>query len=96
MDRLIFSPSITYLLLLVSLICSYYVIRKATTALCYRVIVLVVGIVTAALLTWAIVNDMIMDYQDANIGLGLIFFFTWGVTAAGFLLSIIMGIVNRR
>ena len=94
MDRLSLLSSLTYLFLLVAFICCYYAVQKVTKALRYRVIVSVIGIISAALLTWALVNDKVMDYQDANIGLGLIFFLIWTITAIAFLFSTIMIIIN--
>ncbi|MGE7603510.1 potassium transporter Kef [Peribacillus sp. NPDC097675] len=96
MDNLTLESFFTYLLLLISLICSYYVIRKVTTALRYRMIVLVIGIVSLTLLTWGLVDNKIMDYQDANIGLGLIFYLTWTVIVVAFLVSIIISFYISR
>lgn len=90
MDSLIWKSFFTYLLLLISFIFSYYVIQKQTTALRYRVIVLVIGIACGTLLTWALVDNKITDYPDANIGLGLIFLLTHAVTLVAFLFSFIM------
>ena len=84
MDRIIWLSALTYFLLIASLIFSYYVSKGR-----YRTIVIVIGIGSLAILTWALINNMIMDYQDANIGLGLVFMLIWIITIIAFLFSVI-------
>ncbi|MER2106733.1 MAG: potassium transporter Kef [Solibacillus sp.] len=96
MDRLTLLSSVTYVLLLLLLLCCYYAVRKITTALRYRIFVLVIGFASIALLTWTLVDNKIMDYQDANIGLGLVFFLIWAITIVVFSLSIILLFISAK
>ena len=91
MDRIIWLSALTYFLLIASLIFSYYVSKGR-----YRTIVIVIGIGSLAILTWALINNKIMDYQDANIGLGLIFMLIWIITSVAFLFSVITYSQTKR
>ena len=91
MDRIIWLSALTYCLLIASLIFSYYVSKGR-----YRTIVIVIGIGSLAILTWALINNKIMDYQDANIGLGLVFILIWIITSIAFLFSVITYSQTKR
>lgn len=51
--------------------------RKSLLFLCY--------IICAAPMIYVVIDDRINDYEDANIGLGLGIFLTWGLTACVYL-----------
>ena len=89
MDRIIWLSALTYFLLIASLIFSYYVSKVR-----YRTIVIGIGALT--IITWALLNNKIMDYQDANIGLGLIFMLIWIITIITFLFSVITYSQTKR
>ena len=90
-DKIIWLSALTYFLLIASLIFSYYVSKGR-----YRTIVIVIGIGSLVILTWALINNMIMDYQDANIGLGLVFILIWIITSIAFLFSVITYSQTKR
>jgi len=89
MGRLALYASLSYLLLLISFICMYYAyaIPKRTKFARYIFIGIIIACGTP--LAVALVNHSIMDYVDANIGLGLSFMLTWAITGLVFLLSLI-------
>ena len=91
MDKIIWLSALTYFLLIASFIFSYYVTKGLE-----RTIVIVIGIGSLTILTWALINDAIMDYQDANIGLGLVFFLIWIITSIAFLFSIVTYFLTKR
>lgn len=91
MDRLVWLSALTYFLLVASFIFSYYVSKGRS-----RMTVIVIGIGALALLTWALINNAVMDYQDANIGLGLVFFLIWIITFFAFLFAIIMFFRSKK
>ncbi|MGF7050768.1 uncharacterized BrkB/YihY/UPF0761 family membrane protein [Paenibacillus sp. DS2015] len=93
MDRLALYASLSYLLLLISFICMYYVIHKRTKSTRYIVLALLIACGTP--LTVALINHNVVDYVDANIGLGLSFMLTWFITGLVFLLSLIIRIRKR-
>ena len=93
MDRIIWLSALTYCLLIASLIFSYYVSKGRYRTI---VIVIVIGIGSLVILTWALINNMIMDYQDANIGLGLVFILIWIITSIAFLFSVITYSQTKR
>lgn len=69
MDKIVWLSALTYFLLIALLIFSYYISKGLS-----RMIVSFIGIAALVLLTWTLIDNKIMDYQDANIGLGLVFF----------------------
>lgn len=75
MDKIVWISALTYVVLIALLIVIYYVSKGLS-----RMIVSLIGIAALALLTWTLIDNKIMDYQDANIGLGLVFYFVWIVT----------------
>ena len=89
MDRLALYASLTYLLLLISFIFMYYAyaIHKRTKSSRYIFIGVFIACVTPLAVT--LVNHSIMDYVDADIGLGITFMLTWAITGLVFLFSLI-------
>ncbi|MER1989328.1 MAG: potassium transporter Kef [Solibacillus isronensis] len=91
MDKIVWISALTYVVLIALLIVIYYVSKGLS-----RMIVSLIGIAALALLTWTLIDNKIMDYQDANIGLGLVFYFVWIVTIFLFLVALIMSFRSKR
>ncbi|MER2046651.1 MAG: potassium transporter Kef [Solibacillus sp.] len=91
MDKIIWLSALTYFLLIALLIFSYYISKGLS-----RMIVSFIGIAALVLLTWTLIDNKIMDYQDANIGLGLVFFLVWIITFFMFLFALIMLFRSKR
>lgn len=91
MDKIVWISALTYVVLIALLIVIYYVSKGLS-----RMIVSLIGIAALALLTWTLIDNKIMDYQDANIGLGLVFYFVWIVTIFLFLFALIMSFRSKR
>ena len=91
MDKIVWLSALTYFLLIALLIFSYYISKGLS-----RMIVSFVGIAALVLLTWTLIDNKIMDYQDANIGLGLVFFLVWIITFFMFLFALIMLFRSKR
>lgn len=91
MDKIVWLSALTYFLLIALLIFSYYISKGLS-----RMIVSFIGIAALVLLTWTLIDNKIMDYQDANIGLGLVFFLVWIITFFMFLFALIMLFQSKR
>lgn len=91
MDKIVWISALTYVVLIALLIYIYYVSKGLS-----RIIISLIGIAALALLTWTLIDNKIMDYQDANIGLGLVFYFVWIVTFFLFLFALIMTFRSKR
>ncbi|MER2029023.1 MAG: potassium transporter Kef [Solibacillus sp.] len=91
MDKIVWISALTFVVLIALLIYIYYVSKGLS-----RMIMSLIGIAALALLTWTLIDDKIMDYQDANIGLGLVFYFVWIVTFFLFLFALIMTFRSKR
>lgn len=83
MDRIVWLSGLTYFLLVASFVFSYYVSKGRS-----RMAVIVIGAGALALLTWVLIDNAVMDYQDANIGLGLVFYAVWIITFFAFCYAI--------
>ncbi|MER2119403.1 MAG: potassium transporter Kef [Solibacillus sp.] len=91
MDKIVWISALTFVVLIALLIYISYVSKGLS-----RMIMSLIGIAALALLTWTLIDDKIMDYQDANIGLGLVFYFVWIVTFFLFLFALIMTFRSKR
>ncbi|MER2154485.1 MAG: potassium transporter Kef [Solibacillus sp.] len=91
MDKIVWISALTFVVLIALLIYIYYVSKGLS-----RMIMSLIGIAALALLTWTLIDNKIMDYQDANIGLGLVFYFVWIVTFFLFLFALIMTFRSKR
>ncbi|WP_342574192.1 potassium transporter Kef [Solibacillus sp. FSL K6-1781] len=91
MDKIVWLSALTYFLLIALLIFSYYISKGLS-----RMIVSFIGIAALVLLTWTLIDNKIMDYQDANIGLGLVFFLVWIIAIFMFLFALIMLFRSKR
>ena len=80
---------IAWALPLVVIVKNMHNLKRAT------VICTVVYAVVAIPLIWMVVEDAIAQPTDANIGLGLLFFFTWFMTLVAFFVALIMYVRNR-
>lgn len=56
---------------------------------------LVIYLVVASPAVYAVIDDRIMQYEDANIGLGLSFFLTWFLTACLLIASLVVFLKSR-
>ena len=91
MDRLVWLSALTYFLLVASFIFSYYVSKGR-----FRMAVIVIGAGALALLTWVLIDNAVMDYQDANIGLGLVLYLIWIITFFSFLFAIFTFFFSKK
>lgn len=55
---------------------------------------IIYGIV-AALLVITVISDDVMNYTDANIGLGLLFILVWNLTVVAFVVAVVLFIRKR-
>lgn len=91
MDRIVWLSVLTYFLLAASFIFSYYVSKGRS-----RITVIVIGVGAFALLTWSLIDNAVMNYQDANIGLGIVFYAVWIITFFAFCFALIKFFLSKK
>ncbi|MEK5078273.1 potassium transporter Kef [Solibacillus sp. FSL W7-1436] len=91
MDKIVWISALTYVVLIALLIVIFYVSKGLS-----RMIMSLIGITALALLTWVLIDNKIMDYQDANIGLGLVFYLVWIISIFLFLFALIQSFRLKR
>jgi len=94
MDRLIWEAAGSLILLLAAFICMYLAIGKRTSFARYSLVILFAACGTP--LPVMLISNERNEYIGANIGLGLAFFLTWGITAAVLLASLIIWAAKKR
>ncbi|MCT2346430.1 hypothetical protein [Niallia taxi] len=74
---------LTLVILLIPFLFLFFNLKKQTKT---RRILLILGyFICAAPMVYVVIDDWINHYEDANIGLGLGIFLTWGLTACVYL-----------
>ncbi|RVT65665.1 hypothetical protein [Niallia taxi] len=78
--------AIVFLTLVILLIPFMFLSKNSKKQTIERKSLLFLGyIICAAPMIYVVIDDRINDYEDANIGLGLGIFLTWGLTACVYL-----------
>ncbi|WP_437828200.1 hypothetical protein ACQRXC_11300 [Niallia taxi] len=78
--------AIVFLTLVILLIPFMFLSKNSKKQTIKRKSLLFLGyIICAASMIYVVIDDRINDYEDANIGLGLGIFLTWGLTACVYL-----------
>ncbi|SDN09319.1 hypothetical protein SAMN04488137_3487 [Fictibacillus solisalsi] len=85
---------LTFLLLAVSFIALHGAIRNRTFS--KSLLLYLALFVSAFPLAYALYDDYKHPNADANIGLGLAFFLTWGITAGVAIVAFVKYLINRK
>lgn len=91
------SLNLTLLITLIVLVIPFIIYVKSSNRKGRKpyVIACIVYLMVASIPVYAVINHKIMQYEDANIGLGLSFFLTWFLTACLFIASLVVFFKSR-
>jgi hypothetical protein len=90
MNTLLISAIGTEMILFTSVYLLYVSSIKTRKSLIIHIIIFIIG---AAPLLYAVIDDAVNNYPDANIGLGLLFMYTWifsGITFITWIMKLII------
>ena len=87
---------ITYLLFIASVLLFIWSLKRRHPETKAHYAVIGFSVIVFGILTWSVVDDIVMNYVDANIGIGLIHFGVWIVTAFYFILAAFFAFLKRR
>jgi hypothetical protein len=93
MNTLLISAIGTELILFTSVFLLYVSSIKTRKSLIIHIIIFIIG---AAPLLYAVIDDAVNNYPDANIGLGLLFMYTWIFSGIAFIIWIMKLIIIKK
>ena len=73
-----------------------FFIMYVSTGKSKKTLIILLSIIGGAPLLYFVIDDMNINYEDANIGLGLAFMFTWLYSAIAFIIAIILLVVKKK